>query len=150
MTLNLDFTGVEPAKIYDVIPPGKYLIAVKAAEEVTAGTGTPGIKLTLEVLGGEYAGGEIRDGLYFSPKAMPFVMQRLQALGVQIPAGPFQLTASQLVGKRAVVTCRDEEYEGTNGPAKTLRVKSYDPAGSAQEQPTATAAGTVRDSDIPF
>lgn len=147
MAIPLDFRGVDSATPYEAIPPGKYLAAVKSAEEATAKTGAPGVKLVFEVIGGQYSGAELRDALWFSGAALPFVKQRLEALGVKIPDGPMQLTVEMLIGKRATLTCREEEYEGANGPAKALRVKAYEPAVT----PSANGGGSsLHDADIPF
>lgn len=145
--IEMDFTGVEAAKPYEVVPPGKYLAVVREAEKTVAGTGTPGFKLEFEIVGGDYAGGSFRDRIYITQQAMPFVRQKLEALGVQIPAGPFRLTEQMLVGKRATLTVREEEYEGRDGPAKTLRVKAYEPPVAIGA--TEPAAGR-HDDDIPF
>lgn len=147
MAIPVDFTGVDAATPYEAVPPGKYLAAVKSAEEATAKTGAPGVKLVLEVVGGQYSGAEIRDALWFSGAALPFVKQRLEALGVKVPEGPMQLTVEMLIGKRATITCREEDYEGQNGPAKALRVKAYEPAVT----PSGSGGGaSSRDDDIPF
>lgn len=153
--IQVDFTNVDPVSEpgSGPLPDGEYLVMVDEAKERTSQKGTPGIALTLKVIGGEYEGRPLFDDLWITPAAMGYVLHRLQCLGVQVPAGSFGLDARGLVSRRARVIVRQEE--GQDGKVRA-RVKGWEPAQqAAQDDPLAqahTQAGPPphTDDDIPF
>ena len=154
MAVQADFTGIEPSTGWEPLPEGEYVMVVHEVEEVTAKTGTPGIRVTFRVAVGEHRDHPVTDTLWITPKAMPFVMQRLEALGVQVPNGPLTIDERLLHGRRAQLLVRHEPWEDRDGNARVAeRVKAYEPVpgdSSSTPDPLANAVPARTDDDIPF
>lgn len=117
----------------------------------------PVVILTLEAVGGEEKGGEIRDWVHITQEALGRVAQIYKAFGVKLPGGEFEWIS--LIGKgnaKAVV----REKPGRRDPSKTFsEVASYDALSDADRAASTleegmgakpVASGQVRDEDIPF
>lgn len=161
--LDLDFTGTEAGKSgdggdFEPLPDAWYDVKVERAEETAAGPnaanpGAPGIHLGLVVEGGAHSGRWIWDRIFFTPKAMNFARQKLEALGLNIPEGRFQFNVATLVGQRCSVLTGQETYKGKT----EAKVKSYDKrSGSGLSEdwrdqvPATPVSGGEQDDDIPF
>lgn len=117
----------------------------------------PVVVLTLEAIGGEEQGGEIRDWVHITPDALGKVAQLYEVFGVEVPSGEFEWISVK--GRQAKIVVR--EKPGRKDPSKKFsEVVSYTKlAGSDEvvdqlkEQFDATevpGAGGGRDDDIPF
>jgi hypothetical protein len=136
-----------------------FTVKVLAAEAVTASTGTPGVKLDMEVTDGAYAKRRIFDRLWASPRSAAWFREKVSAFGVDLPPGEIEMDESILVGRRAAVMTQQESYTNAKGETKIeARPKAYDriagpdlPTGPdwRDELPEATPAG-VADEDVPF
>lgn len=147
-----NLSGVDPAGSgFTPLPAGWYDIRVEDASEVTASTGTPGIKLEMSVTAGPHAGHKIFDRMWISAAGLSFVVQRLQAMGYPIPEGEFELEPMELIGRRCSVKVEPRTYTKNDGSQGTADdVKAYDKI-AGQDLPVAPAAAApVGDSDIPF
>lgn len=160
MSIDLDFTGVpreerESRDDFEPVPDGWYEVRVERAEETTASTGSPGVKVALIIEGGDFDGRWIWDRIWFTPKSMAFSRDKLEAIGITIPDGKFRLNPSDLVGRRCAVRTKQEEYNGK----LDAKVAAYDrrsgsfPGGDWRadmpEAPAAVGGGEQSD-DIPF
>jgi hypothetical protein len=119
----------------------------------------PVVILTLEAIGGEEKGGEIRDWVHITADALGRVAQIYEAFGVEVPSGEFEWISVK--GKQAKAVVR--EKPGRKDPSKTFsEVASYVALGEADaglagfeeafdakpvEEP---GKGGGKDDDIPF
>jgi hypothetical protein len=150
-----NLSDVTPAgEGFDPLPAGWYNVRVENAEEVTASTGTPGIKMELAVTDGPYTGRKIWDRMWISEAGAGFIVQKLQAMNYPIPQGEFDLDAIELIGRRCAVKVEPRTYtksDGTQGTADD--VKAYDKV-AGPDLPVSPAVPAVGgggvDSDIPF
>lgn len=118
----------------------------------------PVVILTLEAIGGEEKGGEIRDWVHITAEALGRVAQIYEAFGVVVPEGEFEWISVK--GKQAKAVVR--EKPGRKDPSKTFsEVASYvalgeDDAAVAKLEETFDATpveagkGGGQDDDIPF
>ena len=68
------------------IPAGEYKAHVVNGELFSAKSGTPGYKVTLEVIGGDYAGRRVWHDVWLSEAALPMAKRDLKKLGVEQPS----------------------------------------------------------------
>lgn len=161
--LELDFTGAESTKPgegddFEPLPNDWYDVKVERAEETFAGPnaanpGAPGVRLGLVVEGGPHSGRWIWDRIFFTPKSMSFARQKLEAMGLNVPEGPFQFNVATLVGQRCSVLTEQDTYKGKT----EARVKSYDKRSTPglsedwrDQMPVAAAPAEEHDTDLPF
>ena len=150
--MRVNLSGVEPWGSAESLPPGDYIMKVCEVEETTSKNLNPMLVVDMEVAAGDFKGAEHRDWITVTEKSLGRVVGILTAFGIKIPDGEFNLDGKLLVGKRAVVTLREEIYDGH---AK-VRVKAYAAAPDATDvpadlpaaQPAAAAAADT--SDLPF
>ena len=82
----------------------------------------PVVILTLEAIGGEEQGGEIRDWIHITPDALGKVAQLYEVFGVEVPAGEFEWISVK--GRQAKIVVR--EKPGRKDPSKKFsEVVSY-------------------------
>ncbi len=67
---------------FGVLPAGEYVAVIIGGELFTAGTGTPGYKLTFKVGEGEHAGRHFWHDLWLTPAAVAMAKRDLGKLGV--------------------------------------------------------------------
>ena len=75
----------DEAPSFDPLPANDYLVKITAAEAVSASTGKPMLKTTLEVEGGPYNGRRLWHNFVISqdnPKAMSIFFRQMNALGL--------------------------------------------------------------------
>lgn len=117
----------------------------------------PVVVLTLEAIGGEEKGGEIRDWVHITAEALGRVAQLYEAFGVEVPSGEFEWISVK--GKQAKIVVR--EKPGRSDPSKKFsEVSSYaeltgDDAAIEKVKSELGAteipgAGGARDEGIPF
>jgi len=115
---------------FDPLPPGSYTVKVSKAEAVRAQSGSPMIKITLEVIEGPHKGRLVWSNLVLKPgspgsakmfavKVMAFGLSG-EYLAAQKPS--MADTAAMLIGKTAVAEVEIREYQGRqSNDVKTLR-----------------------------
>src|SRR5262245_11407164 len=64
------------------LPPGEYTFRALAGELVTSRRGTPGYKLTLEVIDGDFEGRRAWCDFWLTPAALPMTKRDLAKIGV--------------------------------------------------------------------
>ena len=117
----------------------------------------PVVILTLEAIGGEEQGGEIRDWIHITPDALGKVAQLYEVFGVEVPAGQFEWIS--IKGRQAKIVVREKPCRKdpskkfsevvsytklADGEAVVEQLKSeFD----AEEVP---GSGGGKDDDIPF
>lgn len=106
---------VEPATDFDVYPPGKYSVLIEAAEVKPTKTGTGHIlKLTMQILDGEYKGRKLFDNINLqnpSAQCVEIGMRTLSALGRALSIAAITDTTQLLKG---VVIAHVKAQDGRN------------------------------------
>lgn len=149
MGIKVNFGGVVPSAEpgSGPVPEGEYLVLVDGAEQRTSQQGTPGMNLTLKILGGEFDGRKVWDDLWITQAALPYVLHRMQCLGTPIPQGDFELEPRALIGRKAKITVKHKDYQGK----LQVRVVAWEPAaGAGGGAPDPLATTPANDPDIPF
>lgn len=148
MKLSLD--NVEAWAAGDILPPGTHVCRIDNATEGTSRGGHPQIELDLRCTVGEFEGGTLKDWVVVTQASLGRVRQLLEASGLDIPPGEFELDASALNGRPVQIIVR-EETKPDGGTA--TRVKGYEQVsgnGLAQNGSEPVAAGAVKDKSLPF
>lgn len=128
-------------------PDGDYDVVVKKADATKASTGSPMIKLVVEVSTGPYKGKGLFTQLVFktdSPGAMRMSLAGLRALGfdtdrLRSENPPLAKIAAELVGNDAVAVVDSREW---NDEMRN-NVKKFKPAGSVSGVPPAPSIGAA-------
>lgn len=154
-TVNLDEAGEWGGG--GPVPDGKYAVVVDDAYEKQSAAGNDMIELTLKIATGDCAGRNAWDRLVFTPKALGRVRYVLDALGVTIPQGAFNLSAESLRGKRALVTLKTKHKpaSGDYEARDVQEVVGWEKAGGESNPALAAAMSTFAgklddDDDLPF
>src|SRR5512135_2137919 len=84
--LERTWSTVKAADDLKPIPSGEYRCRVVNGELFNAKSGTPGYKLTLEVLDGEHAGRRVWHDIWLSDAALALAKRDLCKLGVEHPS----------------------------------------------------------------
>lgn len=154
MTFKLSLDDVEPWKAGGVIlNPGTHPVRV-VDEEVKLDGQHPVVLITLEAIGGDEKGGEIRDWIHVTENTLGRIAQTYEAFNVEIPSGEFEWIP--LKGKQSKAVVRN--VPGRDDPDKTFsEVKAYLPLSAedatvagVEEAFGATAVSKDDDKDIPF
>lgn len=152
MSFKLSLDDVEPWKPGGVIlNPGTHPVRV-VDEEIKLDGDHPVVLVTLEAIGGDEKGGEIRDWIHVTENTLGRIAQIYQAFKVAVPSGEF--TWIPLKGKQAKAVVR--EVPGRDDPSKKFsEVKSYialgeDEAAVAGVEEAFGAKPVDDDRDIPF
>lgn len=118
---------VEPWRAGGPPPPGNYIARVDDAKEGKSSGGHPQVEISWTVAEGEYSGAEIREWLVVLETTRGKVVALLQAVGIDIPDGDFELKVADLVGRHAQIFCRSEP--SYKDPDKMVtKVAGYKPA----------------------
>jgi hypothetical protein len=151
-TFKLSLDDVEAWKAGGVIlNAGTHPIRV-VDEEVKLDGDHPVVLVTLEAIGGEEKGGEIRDWIHVTERTLGRIAQIYEAFGVEVPAGEFEWIP--LKGKQSKAIVRN--VPGRDDPSKTFsEVKAYLPLSSEDAVASAVeeafdAKPVKDDKDIPF
>jgi hypothetical protein len=108
--MQFDFSGVKDPSPLDPVPQGDYLVEVEAVAEKLSKQGAPYWKLTLRIVGGSFAGRCLFDSLHFNEKALPRVRLVFSRIGLDVE-GKVNVEPRHLIGRRAIVTVKLEEYQ---------------------------------------
>ncbi len=84
--LERSWSVVKPADDLKPIPSGEYRCRVVSGELFTSKSGTPGFKITLEVLDGEHAGRRVWHDVWLSEAALAMAKRDLAKLGIEHPS----------------------------------------------------------------
>jgi hypothetical protein len=83
--LERTWSTTKPADDLKPIPAGDYRCRVTSGELFTSKSGTPGYKLTLEVLDGEHAGRRVWHDVWLTEAALAMAKRDLAKLGIDRP-----------------------------------------------------------------
>lgn len=144
-----NLADVEPWRAGAPPPPGSYVCRIDDAREGTSSGGHPQLELSWTVSGGDYQGAEIRDWLVVIETTRGKVVALLQAVGIEIAGGEFELRVADLIGRVAEVVLRSEP--SYKDPERMVtRVAGYRPAGQQPVGAGANGAGAKSPEDLPF
>jgi hypothetical protein len=119
------------------LPPGEYVCRVLSGELFNAKTGTPGYKLTFEVVKGEFADRRVWHDLWLTPQALPMSKRDLGKLGIaQLEQLEQPLPAGILV--RARIALRKDDNGNDHNRVRSFEVIGVEP-GDAFAPPDAPA-----------
>lgn len=144
---NLD--TVEPWKAGSMPPPGNYTARIDEAVEGQSSGGYDQLELSWTVVGGEYDGAEIREWLVVTDTTRGKVVALLQAVGIEIPSGDFELKVDDLAGKTAEIIVRKEPSYKDPSKMRTVVAGHRE----APNTPVSVSNGsdvTPDTSDLPF
>lgn len=102
------------------LPAGEYRCRVASGELFSARSGTPGFKLTLEVLDGEHAGRRVWINIWLSEAALSMAKRDLAKLGIDTPEQLERPLPEGIVVSARVALRRDD------GGAEHNRVTRFD------------------------
>lgn len=143
MTIGIeDLSGVDAWKGGAILPPGRHLVEIDDCTEGKSSNQHPQIEASYRAVTGDYEGGTLRDWIVITAGSLGRVRAFLEAAGVDIPQGSFQLDVNKLIGKRLYIVAANEPY---NGQDRT-KVKGYEKA----DQASSGNGAQAKTSDIPF
>lgn len=157
MKVNLE--GVESWKSGGgILPPGKHNVVIADVDEGVSRNGHPQLELRLESLDPSAAGAGIRDWIVVTANTLGRVRQLLEAVGIEIPDGEFDLPVAKLFDKRVTIYVVEEPKQSGDGTRTT--VSSYskleesdlpaDTAGLPVGASAGNGAGARNQADLPF
>ncbi len=77
------WNNTNPAGDFTPLPPGEYVAKIIAGELETSRTkGTPGYKLTFQVIEGEHSGRKLWHDVWLTPAALPMAKRDLAKIGI--------------------------------------------------------------------
>lgn len=121
--------NVEAWKAGGMPPAGTYTARIDDASEGTSTNGYDQLELSWTVVGGEHDGAECRDWLTITEATRGKVVALLQATGIVVGAGDFELKVGDLIGRTAQIVLRKEPKY--NDPDKMVtKVAGYKEAPS--------------------
>ena len=129
--LSKAFDSTAAAGEYAPLPKGQYHAVITNGQLFTARTGTPGYKLTFEVLDGDHKGRKFWHDLWLTPAAMSHAKRDLAKLGItSLRQLDYPLPARFLCDVKLVLKRNDggDEYN---------QVKSFDVTGVEAPDPFA-------------
>lgn len=147
---NLDQAEAWSART--ILGPGKHQVVIESAEESTSSGGHPEIQLEFEGIGAS-AGGGIKDWLVVIPKTYGKVKMLLEAAGIAVEGGDWDMPVASLKGKKVAIYVTQKPDR--NDPTKVRsEVVGYEPVGDTDGVPMDTnglgAGEKIADEDIPF
>lgn len=110
--LTLDFTGVSTE--FEPLPVGIYQAVVSELEYVASSekSGNPYLKFVFEIREEGYTGRKLFMNASLVPNALWKLGKVLDALGVEVPQGEFNLELDSLVGLPCTLAVASREYQG--------------------------------------
>lgn len=170
MGIPVDMNGVQAWTPGNVLSPGTHTVKVTDAEEKSEPGRNPQIILSMEAIAGNESGGTVKDWLTITPNSLGRVRMVMEAFGVPVPPGQFNLEASAFRDRVAQIIVRSEPsrkdpsksyskvtgYEAAPGiSGSNGAVGQGDPLDQVAGQPgqnggQPVAAGAAPHDDIPF
>lgn len=107
MPITITLDNVESWKGGAMLSPGSHPVRCTDAEEGRSAGGHFELHLTWEATAGAEKGGTIQDWVQVTQTTLGKVRQLMEACGIQVPAGQFELGAGKLQGAQCVVVVRE-------------------------------------------
>jgi hypothetical protein len=118
---NRAWNEAEVSSGFDPLPPDVYHCLIVDGSLFTAKSGTPGYKITFEVIGGPHAGRKVWHDIWLSSKALGMAKGELAKLGIASPAQLDQPLPSGLTADVRVVQ-RTSDDGAVYNRVKTFKV----------------------------
>lgn len=115
------------------------------AEETTSSNDNPQIELEWESIAGEEKGSTIKDWIVVIPATLGKVKQMMEACGVDIPKGAFDLNVTDILGCHTRIVVRKE-----NPGDKYPRVAAYTNSDLPLPDMDGLGADQAEDVSLPF
>jgi hypothetical protein len=120
--MRFDFSQIQDVESFVSIPEGSYVCRVAEVRDGVTRDGSVRWSLRLEVAQGEYAGRTAGwDGLHWSDRGIVRVKRVLEILGFDV-RGELELEPEQLIGTRAKVEFRSEQWNDPVSGRQVLRL----------------------------
>lgn len=155
--------GIKPGKTLpksqggkDLIPAGKYLVAINHVEKQLAATGNARLSWRFKIAAGPHENRIIFDDTYLTEDALWKVQSLAAAAGLKEEQTFNPDDAKELiklfVGKELFITTAVDEYTKDGVKRETRKVTGYDSTEAKVPQPRKDggAAAGSKDEDIPF
>ena len=140
---------IEPWRAGGPPPPGSYTARIDDAGEGQSKNGYPQLTINWTVVGGDYDGAEITDWLTITEATRGKVVALLNATGVEITDGDFELNPADLKGRKAQIVCRAEP--SYKDPSKTVtKVAGYKAAPDGGAPATNGNSSGDHEAPLPF
>lgn len=107
--INLDYDLANVASEFEALPEGQYLSKIVSAELTKASTGKDMIKVTWEVVDGEYEGRKLFDNIVITPGAEFKMKQYAVLAGIESGAA---IDTQDFIDAEGLVTIIQKEFEG--------------------------------------
>lgn len=125
------------------LPVGVFDVKCTHEAHVESSKGNPQIELEWEAIEGEHKGASIKDWVVVIPSTLGKVKGLMEACGVDIPKGEFELKPNDFLGLHCRIVVRKED--GDEYP----RVRAYTTSDLPMPD-TSGMNGTTEDERIPF
>jgi len=141
-TLNFNVEQVEPAKTFDPLPPGDYLVYIKDSDLVATKAGNGHyIAMTMEVLEGEHAGRLLWENHNIdNPNQQAVEIAKRNISAICHAVGVMAKDSSELHDKPFIVKV---EIETKVGFSPRNQIKGYKAAGAGAPAPAARPVASV-------
>jgi hypothetical protein len=146
--LERAWTATKAADDLTPLPSGEYRCRVVNGELFNARSGTPGYKLTLEVLDGEHVGRRAWHDVWLSEAALPMAKRDLAKLGIHSPAQLERPLPEGIVVAARIALRRDDDGREYNRVTRFGTVGFEPPAPDAfapesEEAPDTSEASSL-------
>lgn len=114
--LLVDLTDIQEDAGFEAIPEAVYDFEISESVFMQSKAGNPMIKLTLEIIGGDYEGRKLFTYVVFSEKALPMAKKTINRLGLShLLEGKFNpaTAADDFLSVRGQARVGNKMYEGT-------------------------------------
>lgn len=137
-----------------ILSTGDHLCICDSAEEGTTSRDNPQIEMKWRAIAGPQNGDSITDWLVVLPQTYGKVKQMLEAVGITVQGGDWDIPVSSIVGRKAYVVVR-QEADQSDATKMRDRVQGYRSAGQAgSDVPADTSdfstAGAPGGNEFPF
>lgn len=136
-----------------LMPPGRHLCTLDQVAEGTSSGGHPQIEVTMVVAAGAHIGCSARDWIVVTDNSLGRVRQFLEAAGVEINEGEFEIPFGALLGRKVTVLARQGHKPDGSEKLEIAAYMSPDAAGAdvpVDDLPGEPVGAGARDDDIPF
>jgi len=151
MKANFDFTNVNDD--FEILPKGEYVVNLFDVDLKKTQKKDDMFVLILKVAEGEHKGRQLFFNLPVMTQTMWKIKETLEAFGMEVPKGAFNVDFDELLGKKAVAIVDHREYQGKEREDVQGLVPNEGGAdGGNDEDPFASGGDSidVTEDDLPF
>lgn len=133
--ITVDFSDTESSGIPD---EGDYLLEVDEVEQKTSdNSGADYLSITFKIADGDFKGKKVWHNCSLQPQALFNLRGLLEALGMEVTSGKFQLDPADMIGLTCGASLAHEQY---NGKTKARPVEFFPEGDLDEDQPVKTPA----------